>query len=181
MKKLVQLMILTGAAMALIACGTDDDGTDGTTDGHDGHFMGGLYTMQITEAKDNCFDGALEELFKDGDGNLNALTNQVELPMSTDLPKAGTIKLQDPFADMDVTWEADGDNMKIAEATQTAVSLGTQFDGCTADMKVSATVTTGDTVTVAANLEITKLNDDEDCPTIDNPGCAVTLTMTGTK
>jgi hypothetical protein len=158
-----------------------DDGADGK--GDDG-FHAGIFQLYTLEVDDKCLDGGLDLLFQpDGPGTEYALANTTEFPGSEDLPAKLTIKLQEPFGDMDVTVEADGDNMKIVGASQTGVYIDeAQYADCTADMVINADITIldGDNITVAANLEISNWQGDT-CPTSQGDPCTVTLTMRGER
>ncbi len=184
MKNLIRITIIGVAAFAL-ACGSDDDGggDDGAT-GHEGHFMGGTFQLTTHAVDDGC-DAGLDVLFMpNGTDAPYDLQNKTELPAAADLPKTYKIALQEPFTDMEVTVEADGDNMKIAGATQTGILVDKDnYPDCTADMTIDAAITIVDAsnVDVNATVKISKFESPTDnCIAVGNAApCTVTLTMKG--
>ncbi len=170
--------MLTLATLALFTGCTEDDTTV--------DYTGGTFTVTIEDVNDACQSGAFSVLFMP-EGTPTDFQNPVELPAFEDLPVDATITLQDPYSDMDVTWEAGDaeDQIVITDAAQTDVLLDEDAYGdCTADMSINVDVTVldADTMTATAVLTTSGYESTGDtCPVPDSDPCDITLTLSGTN
>ena len=187
-KRLLNLALVIMSALAIAACGghDHDDHEHGDSTGATAAtgFSAGTFQLYTIEVSDKCLDGGLDLLFQpDGENTEYKLENTTEIPGSADLPADLTVKLQDPFSDMAVKIEADGDNMKVVGAVQEDVVIDAdKYGDCNADMTVDLSITIMDdnNLTVAASLSVSDWQGDN-CPEAQADPCMVNLTMRGER
>jgi hypothetical protein len=111
------------------------------------------------------------------------LANTTELPASDALPASYEISLQAPFTKLPVKVEADGSNMKIADAIQSDILVDEdQWADCKANMEIDANITIADDDNADVNATITVTGwNGSTCPAEATSGCTVKLTMTGDR
>ncbi len=169
--------MLSLTLLALIGGCTEDD--------TEAAYEGGTFTITIQDVKDDCYDGTFSVIFMP-EGTPTDFQNAVDLPAFEDLPADSTVTLQDPFSDLDVTWEQGDaeDQIVIADATQIDVVLDADSYGdCTVDMVVNVDVTVLDADNIEASAVLTTSGfEHDDCPavTLDtDDSCDITLSLTG--
>ncbi len=161
--------------LAAMACTTE-----GTYD-----FTGGNFTITTIGVEDGCYEGALNTVFMpEGDDTPNDWANAIYLPGFDELPADVSVDLQEPFQDLDVTFEAGGeDELVVTDALQTAVQLQDDKD-CVADLNanVSIVVLDADNVEGSVSLENSNITSPtDDCPLFDSDPCTITLDITGVR
>ena len=180
-------MIRIGVVGVLLvaACGTDTAGTDASGPAAT-EFAGGDFQLYVRGVTDGCLDGGLQALFMpDGNDQPYALRNVSLIPALADLPKTYVLKLEAPFAGMDITARAAGEgNIELVDGKQDDVVLTLPgSEDCTADMTLSGLVRpqTDGTVVLAVTVVVDDLKSPtETCPVLDAVPCQVVLDMTGT-
>lgn len=143
----------------------------------------GTYQLSVTRVEDACFDGALALVFKpNGDNGPYLLKNSTDLPSPAATPAAGVIRLEAPFTDMPVTWQAGVDGgLRIIDGKVAAVALGMPgSQDCAADIAVDADVTaTAAGLVVSAQVTLERLTSPtQTCPVAPS-GCHVHLELSG--
>jgi len=178
--------------VAAIGCSDDASSSTATTDGADGTdgtdgttpaFTGGNFQLTTQAVDDECLEGSLSIVFMpEGDAKPYKLANTTELPASDALPASYEISLQAPFTELPVKVEADGSNMKIADANQTDILVDEdQWADCRANMEIDASITIADDDNVDVNATITVTGwNGSTCP-VATSGCTIKLTMTGDR
>ena len=189
------LLLATGLTLA--GCGSDEDdpaveGDKDATTGSDtkapaSTFSGGNFQLTTHEAKDECLDDALSVLFMpNGTDKPYDLQFPTELPAYKDLPKTFTMKLQDPFSNMEVKLEQAGEAMmKVKDSKQMDLVVDSKAYGdCNVDMSIDAdlTVVDADNIELHAKIKVSDWKSSGDtCPKYKSDPCNITLTMRGKR
>jgi hypothetical protein len=173
------------AALVLIAaCGDKGDDTGTTGDWDPSSFESGSFQFTSNEVDDQCLDGTFRTLFMP-DLEPTDWQYAVELPAWDSLPSTYSVRLQDPFSEMQVTVSegASVGLLSIDGAAQTGVEFDeTNSPGCLVemDMQVEIVIDDADTVHGTATM-LTGSFDEEYCPVVDADPCTVELDFTGTR
>ena len=189
------LLLATGLTLA--GCGSDEDdpaveGDKDATTGSDtkapaSTFSGGNFQLTTHEAKDECLDDALSVLFMpNGTDKPYDLQFPTELPAYKDLPKTFTMKLQDPFSNMEVKLEQAGEAMmKVKDSKQMDLVVSSKdYADCNVDMSIDAdlTVVDADNLELHAKIKVSDWNSSGGtCPDYKSDPCNITLTMRGKR
>ncbi len=189
----LHLLLAAFAALLLPLAGCDD--SDGGAEGEgEFEFAAGTFQLSTLAVDDGCMDGGLQILFMpNGNDQAYDLAYPTEFPALSDLPKSYTIRLQEPFSDLQVTLQKSGERgMSVQDAPQTAVLVDADnYGDCVADMAIDVDITVVDAnnLNATAAIEIFEVGSaaDQLCPQLllDNGAggkrCTVTLTMTGRR
>ena len=140
--------------------------------------------MRVNAVSDGCLDGSLDLLFMpSGTEEPYALSHRTWIPAVTELPQSYEIQLKEPFSNMTITMESNGQNsMKIAGADQGQVELGLPGGQCAAQMSFSALVTLISATSLHMNTQVVLSefsSKAELCPLLATDPCTVELEMYG--